>query len=52
MHSHEEFHVGADYSKAVFSPDGSYVAAGTSNGSILIWNVATKELEKNLQEHR
>ncbi|XP_037075432.1 autophagy-related protein 16-1-like [Pollicipes pollicipes] len=42
------FHVGCDYSRAVFSPDCKYVAAGSSTGDLFIWNVATQKLEKQL----
>lgn len=47
----EGFHVGADYSRAVFSPDATYVAAGSGDGSVYIWNVSTGKLEKTLREH-
>ncbi|XP_042889895.1 autophagy-related protein 16-like [Penaeus japonicus] len=47
----EGFHVGADYTRAVFSPDATYVAAGSGDGSVYIWNVSTAKLEKTLREH-
>ena len=49
--SHEDFRVGVDYTKAIFSPDCAYVAAGSSNGSLFIWNVNSTALEKTLSEH-
>ncbi|KAK8744722.1 hypothetical protein OTU49_000582, partial [Cherax quadricarinatus] len=45
------FHVGADYTRATFSPDASYVAAGSGDGGVFTWNVNTGKLEKTLREH-
>ncbi|XP_006819147.1 autophagy-related protein 16-1-like [Saccoglossus kowalevskii] len=46
------FHVGNDYSRAVFSPDGQYTLAGSQDGSVFIWNTATGKLETRLmKEH-
>ncbi|XP_077987700.1 autophagy-related protein 16-like [Glandiceps talaboti] len=46
------FHVGNDYTRAVFSPDGQYVVAGSQDGSVCIWSVATGILETRLsKEH-
>ncbi|XP_066938381.1 autophagy-related protein 16 [Macrobrachium rosenbergii] len=47
----EGFHVGADYTRAVFSPDASYVAAGSSDGALFIWNVNSSKLERVLKDH-
>ncbi|CAL4121165.1 unnamed protein product, partial [Meganyctiphanes norvegica] len=49
--SAEGFHVGADYTRAVFSPDGSYVACGSNDGGVYIWNVKSGKLEKSLRDH-
>ncbi|KAK3862513.1 hypothetical protein Pcinc_031629 [Petrolisthes cinctipes] len=45
------FHVGADYTRATFSPDATYVAVGSGDGSVYIWNVNNGKLEKTLREH-
>ncbi|KAI8514282.1 hypothetical protein Bbelb_086060 [Branchiostoma belcheri] len=34
-----------------FCPDAQYVVAGSSDGSIYIWNITTFRLEKTLKEH-
>eukprot|EP00058_Branchiostoma_floridae_P007788 XP_002593276.1 hypothetical protein BRAFLDRAFT_123636 [Branchiostoma floridae] len=34
-----------------FCPDAQYVVAGSSDGSIFIWNITTFRLEKTLKEH-
>ncbi|XP_066266128.1 autophagy-related protein 16-1-like isoform X1 [Branchiostoma lanceolatum] len=45
------FKVGCDWTRAIFSPDAQYVVAGSSDGSIYIWNITTFRLEKTLKEH-
>ena len=35
----------------VFSPDGRWLVSTHGDGSILIWDVANRELEANLREH-
>lgn len=37
---------------ATFSPDGAYVAAGTSEGHIYIWRTADQQLVNVIQAHR
>ncbi|MEZ4868834.1 MAG: BTAD domain-containing putative transcriptional regulator [Caldilineaceae bacterium] len=37
---------------AVFSPDGHYVAAGTSEGAIYLWRTADQQLAQVLQAHQ
>lgn len=37
---------------AVFSPDGAYVAAGTSEGAIYIWRTADQQLAHVFQAHQ
>uniref|UniRef100_A0A6I8N492 Autophagy related 16 like 1 n=1 Tax=Ornithorhynchus anatinus TaxID=9258 RepID=A0A6I8N492_ORNAN len=36
--------------KQTFSPDGSYVAAGSAEGSLYVWNVLTGKVEKVLSK--
>ncbi|GAB1292402.1 Protein Atg16l2 [Apodemus speciosus] len=43
------FKCSSDWTKAVFSPDRSYALAGSSNGSLYIWDVNTGKLETSLQ---
>ncbi|XP_070538023.1 autophagy-related protein 16-1-like isoform X2 [Ptychodera flava] len=46
------FHVGNDYTRAVFSPDGQYALAGSQDGSVCIWETNTGRLETRLtKEH-
>ncbi|XP_075448909.1 protein Atg16l2 [Ascaphus truei] len=44
----EGFKCGCDWSKAIFSPDGSYTVAGSADGTIFIWNANTGALERSL----
>ncbi|KAM4627927.1 ATG16 autophagy related 16-like 2 isoform 1-T1 [Polymixia lowei] len=44
------FKCGSDSTKAVFSPDGGYVAAGSADGAVYVWNVANGNLEARLPE--
>ncbi|XP_052782812.1 autophagy-related protein 16-1-like [Mya arenaria] len=47
----DNFKVGYDWSRAVFSPDGMYACAGSSDGTLFIWNIARGKVEKTLKEH-
>ncbi|XP_052104661.1 autophagy-related protein 16-1-like isoform X1 [Mytilus californianus] len=47
----DHFNVSCDWSRAVFSPDGSYAIAGSHDGSIFIWNIAKEKVERVLKEH-
>ncbi|ELT97615.1 hypothetical protein CAPTEDRAFT_224280 [Capitella teleta] len=49
--SADGFRVGADWTRAVFSPNGEFVMAGSSDGTVYIWNVAKNRVEKALREH-
>ncbi|XP_076833513.1 ATG16 autophagy related 16-like 2 [Brachyhypopomus gauderio] len=47
------FKCGSDSTKAIFSPDGSYLVAGSADGAVYIWNVGTGKLETQLPDlHR
>ncbi|XP_062408643.1 protein Atg16l2-like isoform X1 [Sardina pilchardus] len=46
----EGFKCGCDSTKAIFSPDGSYLAAGSADGAVYIWNIHTGNLEKRLPD--
>ncbi|XP_061074216.1 protein Atg16l2 [Conger conger] len=42
------FKCGCDSTKAIFSPDGNYLAAGSADGAVYIWNVNSGNLETHL----
>ncbi|XP_076591594.1 ATG16 autophagy related 16-like 2 isoform X2 [Chaetodon auriga] len=44
------FKCGSDSTKAVISPDGSFLAAGSADGAVYIWNVSTGSLETRLAD--
>ncbi|KAM6946395.1 ATG16 autophagy related 16-like 2 [Aplochiton taeniatus] len=46
----EGFKCGCDSTKAIFSPDGCYLAAGSVDGAVYIWNVSTGNLETRLPD--
>ena len=35
-----------------FSPDGSYVMAGSNDGVVYVWNVLKKTVEKSYKDHQ
>ncbi|KYN14229.1 Autophagy-related protein 16-1 [Trachymyrmex cornetzi] len=49
--SADGFKVGFDYTRAVFSPDGQYIAVGSADGPIFIWSIATNAIETILKDH-
>lgn len=46
----DNFKVAFDWTRAKFSPDSSYVAVGSQDGTLFIWNTQTGKLEKKLKE--
>lgn len=44
----ESFRTPANYSRACYSPDGRYVAAGSTNGQVFVWNAETGKIENVL----
>ncbi|XP_033298801.1 autophagy-related protein 16-1 isoform X1 [Bombus vosnesenskii] len=49
--SADGFKVGFDWTRATFSPDGQYIAVGSSDGSVFIWSVTTNMIETVLKNH-
>lgn len=48
--SADGFKVVCDWARATFSPDGQYIAVGSADGSIFIWNVVTTKIESILKD--
>ncbi|XP_038674923.1 protein Atg16l2-like [Scyliorhinus canicula] len=49
----EGFKCGADWTKAIFSPDGCYAVVGSSEGVLYVWDTLTGQLETSLVgQHR
>ncbi|KAJ3286351.1 hypothetical protein HDU79_006559 [Rhizoclosmatium sp. JEL0117] len=51
-YANDNFRVGMNWSKSCFSSDGTYVASGSMDGSVFIWNRETGKTEKVLKEHK
>uniref|UniRef100_A0A914EFW3 WD_REPEATS_REGION domain-containing protein n=1 Tax=Acrobeloides nanus TaxID=290746 RepID=A0A914EFW3_9BILA len=51
IYSAEQFRTSSDSSRCVISPGGKYCAAGSADGQIFIWNIATTKLEKILYKN-
>ncbi|XP_061073378.1 autophagy-related protein 16-1 isoform X1 [Conger conger] len=49
--SADGFKCGSDWTRVTFSPDGCYVAAGSAEGTLFVWNVLTGKLERSLDKH-
>lgn len=48
--SADGFKVGCDWTRCKFSPDSQYIVAGSSDGSVFIWNAASGKIEKVLRD--
>ncbi|XP_072318164.1 autophagy-related protein 16-1 isoform X2 [Eucyclogobius newberryi] len=49
--SAQGFKCGADWTRVTFSPDGSYVAAGSADGALYVWNVLTGKVDRTLDRN-
>ncbi|XP_036393054.1 autophagy-related protein 16-1-like isoform X3 [Megalops cyprinoides] len=49
--SAQGFKCGSDWTRVTFSPDGCYVAAGSADGTLFVWNVLTGKVERTLDKH-
>ncbi|KAH7702654.1 CRE-ATG-16.2 protein [Aphelenchoides avenae] len=48
IYSAEQYRTSSDYSKCIISPGMKFVAAGSAEGHVFIWNLNTTKLEKVL----
>jgi autophagy-related protein 16 len=44
------FKVGCDWTRVAFAPDGEYVAAGSADGQLFVWNTLSGRLERSLKD--
>ncbi|XP_026184172.1 autophagy-related protein 16-1 isoform X1 [Mastacembelus armatus] len=49
--SAQGFKCGADWTRVTFSPDGSYVAGGSAEGALYVWNVLTGKVDRTLDRN-
>lgn len=49
---HENYVNPSNWAKATISPDGKFVAAGSNDGNIYIWDASNGKLEKILEGHK
>ncbi|XP_031428989.1 autophagy-related protein 16-1 isoform X2 [Clupea harengus] len=48
--SAQGFKCGSDWTRVTFSPDGSYIAGGSAEGTLYVWNVLTGKLDRTLDK--
>lgn len=48
----EGFKVGCDWTRAVYSSNGDFVTAGSSDGNIYVWNTSSELLHAVLKNHQ
>lgn len=49
--SAQGFKCGADWTRVTFSPDGCYVAGGSADGALYVWNVLTGKVDRVLDRN-
>ncbi|XP_068172691.1 autophagy-related protein 16-1 isoform X2 [Antennarius striatus] len=49
--SAQGFKCGADWTRVTYSPDGSYVAGGSADGVLYVWNVLTGKVDRTLDRN-
>lgn len=49
--SAQGFKCGADWTRVTYSPDGCYVAGGSADGALYIWNVLTGKVDRTLDRN-
>ncbi|KAK0407212.1 hypothetical protein QR680_019079 [Steinernema hermaphroditum] len=50
VYSAEQYRTTSDYSKCCISPGMQYIAAGSADGSVFVWNLRSTKLEKTLSK--
>uniref|UniRef100_A0A0R3RZ08 WD_REPEATS_REGION domain-containing protein n=1 Tax=Elaeophora elaphi TaxID=1147741 RepID=A0A0R3RZ08_9BILA len=50
IYSADQYRTGSDHIRCTISPGMKYIASGSSDGAIFIWNLKTTKLEKTLQK--
>ncbi|KAM9734309.1 autophagy-related protein 16-1 isoform 3-T3 [Menidia menidia] len=49
--SAQGFKCGADWTRVTFSPDGAFVAGGSADGTLYVWNVLTGKVDRTLDRN-
>ncbi|MFT7819085.1 autophagy-related protein 16-1 isoform X1 [Arapaima gigas] len=49
--SAQGFKCGSDWTRVTFSPDGGYIAAGSADGTLYVWNVLSGKVERSLDKN-
>ncbi|VBB29911.1 unnamed protein product [Acanthocheilonema viteae] len=50
IYSADQYRTGSDHIRCAISPGMEYIASGSTDGAIFIWNLKTTKLEKTLQK--
>lgn len=48
----DSFKVAFHWTRARFSPSSNYIAVGSQDGTVFVWNTLTSKLDKKLKEMR
>ncbi len=50
--SDERLRIGMNWSRSCISPDSSFVASGSADGNLFVWNTMNEKLETILKGHK